>query len=238
MTGKLATGRALGVVIAVAAALPAYAAPVVDGALSGGEYGAATAVVTYNPAAPEGNFGAPTSESDAIGYSIYLNDTAGSLYGLLQTNPAGGGLAVAAFANLYFDLDPQNGNGSDLGFEVGNHDAFIPGIMGSVATPEITFATSADGGTFEFSIPNSDFTAPIAGLSYNPGQVFPDAANPTVVLRLSQSFGYSVAGGATYGTNRLGSFDVAANVPEPASLTLFGVALAGIAVLRRRKTVT
>jgi hypothetical protein len=238
MTGKLATWRTLGVVIAVAAAMPAYAAPVVDGTLSAGEYGPATAFVAYDPSAPESNFGGPTSKSDAIGYSIYLNDTAGSLYGLLQTNPAGGGTAAGAFANLYFDLDPQNSNGSDLGFEVGNQRAFIPGINGYAPTPEVTFATSADGGTFEFSIPNYDFSAPIAGLNYYPGQVFPDAANPTVVLRLSQSFGYSVAGGDTYGPNRLGSFNVPVNAPEPASLTLFGVALAGIAVLRRRKTVT
>ena len=210
---------------------PAWADPVVDGILSPGEYGAPTAIVGYDQTAPEGNFGTPTAASDAIGYSIYLNDTGGTLYGLLKTNPAGGGTSVGAFANLYFDLDPQNNNGSDLGFEIGNKDAFIPGVNGSVATPEVTFAVSPDGGTFEFSIPNSDFTAPIAGLTYNGGQVFPNEANPTVVLRLSQSFGYSVAGGASYGPNRLGAF----NVPEPASFALIGVGLAGIVLVRRRK---
>ncbi len=185
--------------VTMAVGVSASASPVVDGTLSAGEYGAATAIVTYDPTAPMGNFGTPGPTSNAIGYAIYLNDTGGMLYGLVQTNPAGGGTSAGAFANLYFDLDPQNNNGSDLGFEVGNKDAFIPGVGGSVVTPEVTFAISPDFGTFEFSIPNSDFTGPIAGLAYASGQVFPDGSNPTVTLRLSQSFGYSVAGGATCG---------------------------------------
>ena len=218
--------------ITMTAAVPSFASPVVDGTFSPGEYGAATSVVTYNPAAPTGNFQSATSESDAIGYSIYLSDSGGVLYGILVTNPAGGGTSAGAFANLYLDLDRQNGNGSDLGFEIANSDAFIPGVGGSVPTPEVIYASSV--GTFEFSIPNSDFTGPIAGLNYNPGQVFPDFANPTVTLRLSQSFGYSVAGGSTYGNDRLGAFDV---VPEPTSMALFGVGLAGIAAMRRRRRV-
>jgi hypothetical protein len=214
--------------------LGAFAAPVVDGMLNSGEYGPATSVVTYDPTAPEGNFGNPGPPSHAIGYSIYLEDSGGMLYGLLQTNPAGGGSSVGPFANLYFDLDRQNGNGSDLGFEVANKDAFIPGTPGFVPTPEVTFAVSPDGGTFEFSIPNSDFTGPIAGLAYATGQVFPDAANPTVTLRLSQSFGYSVAGGTSYGNDRLGAFNVV-DAPEPTSMALFGVGLAGVAAMRRRR---
>lgn len=206
----------------------------VDGILSAGEYGPATAAVTYNALAPNSNFGSPTGESDAIGYSIYLNATAGMLYGLLQTNPAGGGCAVGSFANLYFDLDPQNGNGSDLGFEVTNSDAFIPGVGSPVAAPGLVFSTTAS--TVEFGIPIADFTGPIAGLNYYPGHTFPDANNPNVVLRLSQSFGYSVAGGsATYGTNRLGSVNVIAAVPEPATIMVLGAGLLALAGVRRRR---
>jgi hypothetical protein len=221
--------------ITLAGGVGSFASPVVDGTFSPGEYGPATSVVTYDPTALEGNFGAPGPSSDAIGYSVYLEDTGGILYGLLQTNPVGGGTSVAAFANLYFDLDRQNGNGSDLGFEIGNKDVFIPGPAPvPIPAPEVTFAISSDGGTFEFSIPNSDFTGPIAGLNYNPGQVFPDAVNPTVTLRLSQSFGYSVAGGATFGNGRLGAFNVV-DAPEPTSMALFGVGLAAVAAMRRRQ---
>lgn len=126
------------------------------------------------------------------------------------------------FANI--DLDPANGNGSGLGFELstGSKNAFVPGMNGNVARSGITVAQSADGLTLEFAIPTSLLTAPIAGLTYYDNEQFPSASSPDVVLRLPQSFGYSVAGGATYGDDRLGRVAVVAG-------------LAGIGALRRRR---
>lgn len=57
-----------------------------------------------------------------------------------------------------------------------------------------------------------------------------------MVLRLSQSFGYSVAGGRTYGADRLGEASIAA-VPVPtAAWAGFGLlgSLGTLKMIRRR----
>ena len=209
------------------------AAIIVDGVLDA-EYGQATSAVTYDSQAPESNFGNPTSASDAIGYNIYLKAENGSVYGFLQGT--GGNKPVGPFSNLYFDLDPANGNGSDLGFEITNQRAFVPGVNGYASTPNLTFV-SATPDSLEFAIPETYFTGPISGLSYYPGQSFPSGGD-RITLRLSQSFGYSVAGDDSFGPDRLGSVQLSA-VPLPASFPLFGAALLGLGVLgvgARRRT--
>src|SRR5664279_2986863 len=85
---------------------PAQASIIVDG-LYDSDYGAATAVVTADPGAPNGNFGSPGT-TNQIGYSVYLAEQGGNVYGLLRaTSNATGNF----WANLYFDLDPANLNG-------------------------------------------------------------------------------------------------------------------------------
>jgi hypothetical protein len=208
---------------------------VVDGAYDP-EYGLAKSV-GYDTSAPNGNFGSPTPYNNVVGYSIYLKEQGGSVYGLLRANAAHD--PTFNFANLYFDLDPSNGNGSDLGFEITNDRAFIPGAGGPYAENlGLTFAFSADGNGIEFRIPDAFFTGPILGLTYNPGQQFP-APGDKVVLRLSQSFGYSVAGGPTYGDDRLGVVNLEASaVPGPivgAGLPGLVMAFGGLIAWRRRR---
>ena len=217
--------------------MPAFAVPVVDGTITAGEYGAGpTAVTVYTPGAPNGNFGNPSPATD-VGYSIYQTSTNGFYYGAVQVNSAPNGI-VGTFANLYFDLDPANNNGSDLGFEIGlnGQNAFIPGVGSPHPISGLTVKSGNGGNTLEFSIPISDFTTPIAGLSYAPGQVFPSAGDQ-ITLRLSQSFGYSVAGGAAYGPNRLGAVTLVATtaVPEPASFAVLGLGLLGLGAIRRKR---
>lgn len=211
----------------------ALATPVIDGAYDA-EYGLATAFVTLNPGVASYDFGAPTQYSEATGYEIFLTSDANSVFGYLKADAPGAG----PFANLYFDLDPANGNGSDLGFEITNDRAFVPGIGGySDPLSGLNFALSGDNTAIEFSISNDLLTGPIAGLSYYPGHDFPGLGD-SINLRLSQSFNYTVSGGDSYGSNRLGSISVGgvSAVPEPATwaMMIAGFGLIGAAMRRRR----
>ena len=232
-----------GAVVALGLASPAFAQSV-DGILSPGEYtGSTTAVIATDSDAPVGNFQAPTNVATA-GYTIYLTDTSGSLFGLISQT---GGSAVGPFANLYFDLNPTVGDGSDLGFEMGLNGvtAFIPGLDGqpgfsTLVNPSLfnTASVTVNGlTTFEFRLSNSLFTSAIQGLNYYSGQTF----EPLVTLRLSQSLSYSVAGGPTYREDRLGTVAVSARtgaVSEPASWAMMLIGFGGIGIaLRRRRQI-
>jgi len=219
-----------------AASLLSFATPVFAG----------TVAVTTNPAAPDSNFAAPTNIALA-GYTLTLSDDGSSIVGkIVQT----GGVAAGSFANLYFDLNPTVGDGSDLGFEMGlgGVNAFIPGKNGQPGFSKVldsslyTFAATTDINnliTLDFSLSNSLFTSPISGLAYYgpsdglPAQTF----ESDITLRLSQSLSYSVAGGDSYGPNRLGLVTVGSAAPEPASWALMIVGFGAIgASLRARKT--
>lgn len=225
---KFVKATALGF-LALGYATAANAAIIVDGAYDT-DYGAVKSTVAYDPGAPTSNFGGgPTNHTTA--YSIYLKEQGGSVFGYLKASGPGTPLP---FANLYFDLDRANGNGSDLGFEVFNDRAFVPGVAGYSAALGLQFAMSGDGTGLEFRLPDTLFTGPIAGLNYYPGQVF-TAPGGDLVLRLSQSFGYSVAGGATYGDDRLGVVQLAGAVPEPSTWAMMILGFAGVGFMAYRR---
>ena len=198
-------------------------------------YGGAKSTVIYDPNAPQGNFQTPGNSNHTTGYQIFLAEQGGSVYGYLQAFGPNSGMIVSA--NLYFDLDRANGNGSDIGFEIFNDRAFVAGVPGYSGPLGLQFVASADGSGLEFRIPDAMFTGPIAGLVYDPSQVF-TAPGGDLVLRLSQSFGYSVAGGATYGPDRLGVVTLAGAVPEPSTwaMMLLGFAGVGFMAYRRKST--
>jgi hypothetical protein len=221
---------ALGAALAVTTASAASAAITVDGLLDAG-YGASTAKVFFNPDAATSNFGAPTDENHNVGYRIYLNGSHGYVYGLLQAN---GPTNSLDFANLYFNVDLTNQYGSDLGFHITNKDAFIPAAGGYSATPDILVAQGA--GTIEFAIPIKYFTTQLPGLNYAADPLGYDlpTIGSKVQLSLSQSFGYSVAGGIeNYGADRLGEVSL---TPEPATWAMMLMGFMGVgAMIRSRR---
>jgi hypothetical protein len=210
---------------------PVIASPVLDG--SG--FGLPSSTVVYDPAAPVSNFGAPGLTTDGAAYDIYTRADATYAYVLVSQNGTGG-TSAGAFANLYFGTGASAMLGSDVGFEVTNADVFSPGNPGSKSTigAGIEYAVLSGGTAIEFAAPFSYFETDPQGIGFDTTS----AAEPDIILRLSQSFGYSVAGGATYGPDRLGLIvDPIGStpVPEPVTLSLFCAGFAGIAAVRRRR---
>ena len=210
MTRLALVGLALATSLTVS---PAFAAPV---------------TVLENPAAPTSNFAAPTNQA-TVGYTIDLSGDGDSVNGVLTTtNPN-----ALNFANLYFDLNPNSG--SDLGFELAAgralQNVFIPSTGASATVSGIT--TSFVNGVFNFEIPNTFFTSGSVGtLNFAP-------STGSVRLNLSQSFGYSVAGGqAFFGDNRLGvvSLAAASAVPEPTTWAFMLVGFGAVGYSMRRKS--
>jgi len=229
MKTMLLAGLALGFLAATGAN-----AVDVDGALDAA-YGSATAHVSFQAGTAEGNFQAPTQYTDSASYDIYQTTDANYWYGFFQAGIDAS--IVGTFANLYFDVDPADGNGSDIGFELSttHQDFFIPGPGANIDVGDILTAASADGHSFEVAIPLHYFITKLAGEPYYSGTQF---GGGLATLRLSQTFGYSVAGGEGYGANRLGLFETPAGVPEAATwgTMLLGFGLLGMALRRRART--
>ena len=223
---------------AIVFAAPAAAQVTIDGNLDAA-YGGAKAFVQQSPGTPpNGNFQAPTQFSDTA-YRIHLTSDANNVYGFLQSDSLG----IGPFANLYFDLDPANNNGSDLGFEINpvSVTAFVPGRNGqpgfNTVLSSSLYSLFAQSNVVEFALSNSLFNQPIPGLIYYSGQEFPTNGGD-IVLRLSQSFGFAVAGGATFGADRLGRVTVAAAtpaVPEPATWAMMMLGFGGVGYAMRRR---
>jgi hypothetical protein len=195
----------------------------------------AQVVVNYDPNALESNFGSPSDASDNVAYTIALSSNATDVNLQVVADPAAGGaLNGLNFVNLYFSTGVATGaGGSNLGFEIGNSDAFVPGENGSYSTAGDNFSVSQTPGNWNISIPWTYFETDPDSIGFTPIS----ASNDILRLNLSQSFGYSVAGGSTdYGDARLGEVTLEA-APEPSSYALAFLALfafAGIARLRAR----
>jgi len=224
----------LGAAMAAVTTSAANAAFVTVDGLLDANYGQPTASVVYDPDAPTSNFGSPGVSNHVVNYDIYLQGADGYVYGLLKA----GAPTALTFANLYFNVDLTNNVGSDIGFHITSKDAFIPVNGGYSATPDILVASGAD--FIEFAIPVQYFMTYLPGLDYATNMTKYDlpTLGSKVQLSLSQSFGYSVAGGvANYGADRLGEVTLSpAPEPETWAMMILGFLGAG-AMLRTRRAV-
>ena len=215
-------------VVILSLPVAAWADPVGVNGLLGPEWAGITPVsIAGNPGAPTGNFGTPGTQSTSP-YNIYVRDDGSYFYVLVTTTDS----TAPQFANLYIDtIASTPGTGSDLGFEVTNDRAFIPGVPGyfSPSSSDFSFGTGSAGGVYGITAAISNsflMTDPLhMGFATTPDGTL-------VSLHLSQSFGYSVVGGgANYPAPiELGAAVVGSSpVPEPASIEY--MFLSGLGVL-------
>ncbi|MFT3686725.1 MAG: hypothetical protein QM783_17695 [Phycisphaerales bacterium] len=190
--------------------------------------GVITNSVLYNSSAPTSNFGSPTNENHNVAYTTYMRFDGSFFYFAVAANPgAGGGINGLVFSNIYLTTVPANGSTIGLEYGGGNNNFFVPGVPGSYSGAGITTqAQNNSTGVLEVAIPLSFFANDPLGMGFTPVNA-PGAG--VVQWRLSQSLGYSVAGGTSYGDNRLGVIAV----PAPAAASLAG--LGGLAAMRRRR---
>jgi hypothetical protein len=150
------------------------------------------------------------------------------------------------FSNLYFSTrfgpGTYGNSGESIGFEVTNDRAFKPGgsagysnDVGGGTGGLIQWATTNvnNVGIIEAAFSLSIFTSNALGLSEYSTPVSPVG----IRLNLSQSFGYSVAGGQTdYGDERLGFVALPQTaIPEPSTYALMGAGLLGLFAAHRRR---
>lgn len=215
--------------LSVVVAGQAHAAIIMDGAYDA-TYGASTAHVNFSEGAPTGNFGSPYTTNHLTSYDIFLAYDSGNVYGLLQNTGPRADINGIAWANLYFDTDNATSAGSDIGFELTNNRGFLPNVPGYSSPLGIQVVTTTQ--SLEFLIPASYFTSGVPGLG-----AFPLVApGGTLQLRLSQSFGYSVAGGPDFGPDRLGEVQIGSAVPEPTTWAMMLIGFAGVGFMAYRRS--
>ena len=191
--------------------------------------------VGYDAGAPISNFSSPVGDTNGAPYDVYVGGDSTDFYVALETTSEAN--KAGDFANLHLSTDPSLG--TNVGFEVSDQVAFIPGGNNSPYNTDpsntlpITFlVTDSDPSgqtTIEFGVPWSFFVNDPLGMGF-------ETATPgvsSVQMRDTQSFGYTYTGGDSFGADRFGSVLVPS--PEPASWLLMALGSLGLYALTRRR---
>lgn len=211
----------------------------IDGIIGSDWGGITPSLVAYDPSAPLGYANPPGPSNHNVGYEIFMRRRGFWTYvGLRTTGPTDSKGLI--FSNLSFTRLHGLTGEANIGFEVTNNRAFSIGAGPTTYAPDIpadlirfaTFSgTSAQADVIEVAFHDSIFLANALGVN----NFAPPVGELPWGLRLyrSQSFGYSVAGGPTFGPTGLGQVAFA---PEPGTLSLLALSGgAGALLLRRRR---
>ena len=166
-----------------------------------------------------------------VSYTLTTSDDGTNFYNTFTTSSTN----ALDFANIYFDTNVgQAGeNGSNLGFEITNDRAFIPGVNGvyyDLSKTGVTFTDVLMGNTRTISLitPNSFFLNDPTGIPF--AKTLPGGE---VTVHYSQAFDYTFVGGSNNYTlpNELGGaiVNTPPATPEPAGLEY--MALAGLSAI-------
>jgi hypothetical protein len=241
--------RAFSLMTALGCCLASAASARADLVLTGHEFDGATPSyqVQYDPATY--GFGDPPhNTSNTVPYNIYVKSDSNYVYAMWQALPRNPDYPLTSglpsdlhFVNVYMSTNIPEG--SNVGFELENNRAFVPGVpgyhdnlsaSGLVILDHLSSPTNdpnfAMGTFYEWAIPWTYFTTDPQGLGFTKLE-----AGGALQFRISQAFGYNPVYGVDQPDTRLGLLPYAGAVPEPGSLVMASVAvIAGLGFARRR----
>jgi hypothetical protein len=191
--------------------------------------------------------------------SLFLRVAVGAaLVGVGSAAPARAGLTGSTYdfatsgsaivANLSSGGNPYTVGGSSPGFCVG--PGFFNGfgcasgqMMGFVVITDNQVSLNFSGNLpslltdTSFTVALTNFSVPITNVAYNSGSL--EEGTLALTSWDGSSITFTANSSATNSYAGLGSivFDVATDVPEPASMMLLGASLAALGVIRHRKAV-
>jgi PEP-CTERM motif len=170
----------------------------------------------------------PIAHAASITYDSSFTDGSNTLTGTIQTNGTLGAITATDITAWAFTV---------TGPDAISINSSAPG--GTLACNAITcFTASAASLTFDFASTTAiDTFADFTGVVGLVGTGHPDPTSPPLIFSCAGNSSYDCTSGFTnsYSFNANGEVAIAAAVPEPSTLSLLALGLAGASLVKRRK---